>query len=230
MAALDKQTGETVWATPPLPEERTSHCSPILFELSGRRVIASCSSAHGFGVDADDGTLLWTVPLKNQFGVNAATPIYGSGAIFYVTPDTEKGRLYRLRADGRQVIPEQIWQSSLDTVTGSGVLVDGTLFAAGYRKNKWWMALDWRTGEVTSQLKELTTGAAIYADGRLYCLDEQGMVGLVAPAASGLQLAGQFQLVRDRVSDAWAHPVLLDGRLYLRYHDTLFCYDVAARP
>ena len=75
------------------------------------------------------------------------------------------------------ITPEQIWQSSLDTVTGSGVLVDGTLFAAGYRKNKWWMALDWRTGEVTSQLKELTTGAAIYADGRLYCLDEKGTVG-----------------------------------------------------
>jgi outer membrane protein assembly factor BamB len=230
MAALDKRTGETVWATPPLPEEQTSHCSPILFELGGRRMIASCSSAHGFGVDAGDGTLLWTVPLKNQFGVNAATPIYGSEAIFYVTPDTEKGRLYRLREDGQQVIPEQIWQSSLDAVTGSGVLVDGTLFAAGYRRNKWWMALDWRTGEVKSELKELTTGAAMYADGRLYCLDEKGMVGLVVPEASRLQLAGQFQLVPDRVSDAWAHPVLLDGRLYLRYHDTLFCYDVAAKP
>ncbi len=39
----------------------------------------------------------------------------------------------------------------------------------------------------------------------------------------------RFQLVTDRVTDAWAHPVLLDGRLYLRYHDTLYCYDVAAR-
>ena len=229
MVALDKHTGETVWATPPLPRENPSHSSPILFQWRGRRMIANCSSAHGFGVDADDGTLLWTVPLKNQFGVNAATPIYGSGAVFFVTPYAEEGRLYQLRADGPGFTPEQIWQSSLDTVTGSGVLVDGTLLAAGYRKNKWWMALDWRTGEVTSQLKELTTGAAVYADGRLYCLDEKGMVGLVAPAADGLKLVGQFQLVKDRVSDAWAHPVLLDRRLYLRYHDTLYCYDVAAR-
>jgi outer membrane protein assembly factor BamB len=228
MAALDKNSGETVWATPPLPRENTSHSSPVLFELRGRRVLASCSSAHGFGVDANTGSLLWTVPLKNQFGVNTATPIYGSGAVFYVTPYAEEGRLYQLRDDEQGFVPEQIWQSPLDTVTGSGVLVDGTLFAAGYRKNKWWMATDWRTGRVTSELKELTTGAATFAAGRLYCLDEKGTAGLVALEADGMKLVGQFQLVPDRVSDAWAHPVLLDRRLYLRYHDTLYCYDVAA--
>ena len=89
--------------------------------------------------------------------------------------------------------------------------------------------MDWQTGEVKTELKDLTTGAAIYADGRLYCLDEKGAVGLVAPDSGGLRLAGTFPLVADRVTDAWAHPVLLDGRLYLRYHDTLYCYDVAAR-
>jgi outer membrane protein assembly factor BamB len=226
MAALDTQSGATVWTTPALGGDRTSHSSPILFELGGRRVIASCSSAHGFGVGAGDGTLLWTVPLKNQFGVNAATPIYGSGCVFFVTPYAEEGRLYRLHCEGRNVTAEQVWQSPLDTVTGSGVLVNNTFFAAGYRKNKWWMELDWQTGEVKSQLKQLTTGAAIYADHRLYCLDEQGTVGLVAPDAAGLQMAGQFALVADRVQDAWAHPVLVDGRLYLRYHGTLWCYDV----
>ncbi|MHB8971348.1 MAG: outer membrane protein assembly factor BamB family protein [Pirellulaceae bacterium] len=229
MAALDKRTGETVWTTPPLPEELTSHCSPIFFELSGHRVIANCSAAHGFGVDAGDGALLWTVPLKNQFGVNTASPIYGAGAIFFVTPYTEEGRLYRLRHDDAQFVPAEMWRSRLDTVTGSGVLVDGMLYAAGYRRNKWWMGMDWQTGEVKTELKDLTTGAAIYADGRLYCLDEKGAVGLVAIDAGGLRLAGTFPLVADRVNDAWAHPVLLDGRLYLRYHDTLYCYDVAVR-
>ena len=125
MAALDKRTGETVWTTPPLPDELTSHCSPIIFEHSGRRVIANCSAAHGFGVDAGDGTLLWTVPLKNQFGVNAASPIYDAGAIFFVTPYAEEGRLYRLRRDDAPFVPEEMWKSRLDTVTGGGVLIDG---------------------------------------------------------------------------------------------------------
>ncbi len=228
MAALDRTNGSTIWTTPPLGDDLTSYCSPILFESNGRRLIANCSSAHGFGVDANSGELLWTVPLKNPHKVNTSTPVFGSGAIYYVTAFTEGGRLYRLHLEPDATRAEEVWRAPLDTVTGSGVLVNGTLYAAGYRKNKWWMGVDWKTGVITSQLKQLTTGAAIYADGRLYCFDEKGAVGLVVPRAGSLRLAGKFQLVQKRVHDAWAHPVLLDGKLYLRYHDSLYCYDVRA--
>ena len=225
MAALDKRDGRTVWTTEPLGDDRTSHSSPILLRYAGRRLITSCSSAHGFGVDADTGKLLWTVPLKNPHGVNASTPIYGSGSVYYVTPYTEMGRAYRLVTEGQALTAEHIWTSPLDTVTGAAVLVDGTLFAAGYRESKWWFGVDWQTGETKYELKDFTTGAAIYADGRLYCLDEKGSAGLLKPGPDGLDIAGRFALVAEKVRDAWTHPVLHDGRLYLRYHDTLWCYD-----
>jgi outer membrane protein assembly factor BamB len=226
MAALDKQTGRTVWTTEPLGDDRTSHSSPILLRYAGRRLITSCSSAHGFGVDADTGKLLWTVPLKNPHGVNASTPIYGSGRVYYVTPYAEMGRAYRLVMDGQAVTAEHIWTSGLDTVTGAAVLVDGTLFAAGYKESKWWFGVDWQTGRTKYELKDFTTGAAIYAEGRLYCLDEKGSAGLLKPGPEGLEIAGSFALVAEKVRDAWTHPVLHDGRLYLRYHDSLWCYDV----
>ena len=227
MAALDKTSGETIWTTPALPDERTSHSSPVLFEYAGRRILASCSAAHGFAVDADTGALLWTVPLENPHGVNVSTPIYADGRIYFVTPYSEDGRLYALRQDGAALGVTEVWRCPLDTVTGGGVLVDGTLYSAGYRRDKWWRGVDWRTGTTTCELKDLTTGAATYADGRLYCLDEKGRAGLVALESGGMRLAGSFPLVTDRVTDAWTHPVVLDGRLYLRYHDTLYCYDVA---
>ena len=234
MAALDKHNGRTVWTTEPLGDDRASHSSPILLRYAGRRLITSCSSAHGFGVDADTGKLLWTVPLKNPHGVNASTPIYGSGSVYYVTPYAEMGRAYRLVIDSETVTAEYLWASGLDTVTGSAVLVgsatgNGTLFAAGYRESKWWFGLDWQTGETKYELKDFTTGSAIYADGRLYCLDEKGSAGLLKFGPDGLQIAGRFALVAGKVRDAWTHPVLHDGRLYLRYHDTLFCYDVKQR-
>ncbi len=229
MAALDKRNGRTLWTTEPLGDDQTSHCSPILFRYAGRRLITSCSSAHGFGVDADTGKLLWKVPLKNPYGVNVATPVYGSGCVFYVTPYAELGRLYRLAPERDGITAEHVWTSPLDTVTGGAVLVDGILFAAGYRKPKWWFGIDWRTGKTKYELRDFTTGAAIYADGRLYCLDEQGKVGLLKPGADGLEIAGSFRLLSNRVRDAWTHPVLHEGRLYLRYHDTLWCYDVKER-
>jgi len=229
MAALDKRDGRTVWITEPLGDDRTSHSSPILLRYAGRRLITNCSSAHGFGVDADTGKLLWTVPLKNPHGVNASTPIYGSGSVYYVTPYAEMGRAYRLVTEGQTLTAEHIWTSGLDTVTGAAVLVDGVLYSAGYRESKWWFGVDWQTGETKYELKDFTTGAAIYADGRLYCLDEKGSAGLLKPGPDGLQIVGRFELVAKKVRDAWTHPVLHEGRLYLRYHDTLFCYDVKQR-
>ena len=226
MAALNKYNGRTVWTTEPLGDDSTSHSSPILFQYAGRRLIANCSAAHGFGVDADTGKLLWTVPLRNPHGVNASTPVYGSGKVYYVTPYAENGRLYRLKADGQSISVEHIWTSQLDTVTGGAVLVDGTLFAAGYKNSKWWFGVDWQTGKTKYELTGLTTGAAIYADERLYCLDQSGTVALLKWGNNGLETAGRFRLFSKRTKDAWTHPVLLDGRLYLRYHDTLWCYDV----
>jgi outer membrane protein assembly factor BamB len=230
MAALDKRDGRLVWATAPLEGDHTSHSSPILFRLGGRRLIAQCTSRHGIGVDADSGELLWTVPLKNRFETNVTTPVYGDGSIYYVTPYSENGRLYRLRASAQGIEAEHAWTCPLDTVTGGGVLADGTLYSAGYRDPKWWLGVDWRTGETKCELKQFTTGAAICADGRLYVVDERGSVGLLRPGADGLEIAGRFTLPGGRVRDAWAHPVLCDGRLYLRYHESLWCYNVKARP
>ena len=229
MAALDKRTGRTVWTTEPLGDDRTSHSSPILFRHAGRRLITNCSSAHGFGVDADTGELLWTVPLKNPHGVNTSTPVYGSGSVYYVTPYAEMGRAYRLVRDGQAVTARHIWTCGLDTVTGGAVLVEGTLFSAGYRESKWWFGVDWQTGRTKYELEDFTTGSSIYADGRLYCLDEKGSAGLLKPGDDGIEITGRFDLVTKKVRDAWTHPVLHDGRLYLRYHDTLFCYDVKQR-
>ncbi|MEN6427188.1 MAG: PQQ-binding-like beta-propeller repeat protein [Phycisphaerales bacterium] len=226
IAALDKRTGETLWRTEPLENDLASHSSPILFRCAGRRIIANCSSAHGFGVDADTGKLLWTVPLKNPHGVNVSTPIYGSAHIFFVTPYSEQGRLYQLASNAQGMTAEHVWTSPLDTVTGCGVLVGNTLFASGYREAKWWLGIDWQTGRTTCELKGLTTGAAIWADERLYVLDERGTVALLKPGADRLEVISQFRLTTDEVRDAWAHPVVLNGRLYLRYHDTLWCYDV----
>lgn len=225
MAALDKTSGQTVWTAEPFDEDRATYSAPILFRYAGRRLLANSCSAHGFGVDADTGKRLWAVPLRNVYGVNVTPPVFGDGRIFYVTAFIP-AVLYRLLPEGDQIRAEPDWTSTLDTVTGGAILLDGVLYAGGYRKFKSWIGLDWKSGETRCELKTLTTGAAVYADGRFYCLAETGQAALVKPAAEGFEKAGEFRLVPGRQRDVWTHPVLLDGRLYLRYHDTLWCYDV----
>jgi hypothetical protein len=51
---------------------------------------------------------------------------------------------------------------------------------------------------------------------------------LLSPTKTSFGVKGRFQLVEGRKSDVWPHPVVLNGRLYLRYHETLWCFDVRA--
>jgi outer membrane protein assembly factor BamB len=228
MAALDKRTGEVLWTTPSIPEERTSNCSPLLFRYAGRRIVANCVSARCFAVHAESGELLWTVPLKNTFGVNVAEPVYGTGMVFCTTPYVY-GSCYRLPSGESGQQPEKLWGTTLDTCTGATLLVDGRLFGSGYTKHKSWLCLDWKSGRTLYEFKGLTAGSAVFADGRLYCLAQDGRAALLRPTPRQFEVDGLFRLVADEVSDAWAHPVLLHGKLYLRYHDTLWCYDVRGR-
>jgi outer membrane protein assembly factor BamB len=109
------------------------------------------------------------------------------------------------------------------------LLVDGLLLGSGYEKHKSWLCLDWATGQVHYEFKGLSVSSAVYADGRLYCLSEDGRAALLKATPERCEIMGQFRLVPQKTYDAWTYPVVHHGRLYLRYDDTLWCYDVAGR-
>ncbi len=236
MAALDTKTGETVWASDPIPTEkggadRAGYASPILFEYAGRRRLVNNAARHGFAVDADTGKLLWTVERVTRFDAPVATPVYADGAVFFVAPDGPNGSLYRLQSQGGEERAEEAWKTPLDTLTGGVVLVGGCIYGSGYRKYKGWDCLDWKTGETKYHAGNLDSGAAVWAAGRLYILTETGTAALVKPTATGLETCGRFDFApaAARKRDAWPHPVISGGRLYLRYHDALACYDVRGK-
>jgi outer membrane protein assembly factor BamB len=245
MAALDAKTGATVWTTPPLllgpsanpaqqrvaepPGEAdlASYASPILFTLGGRRQLVNCSMRHVFGVEADTGALLWTRPLRTVYSVIAATPVLVNDAVFVTAPDTEEAALHRIRYGPAGLEIDNLWTTKLDTCHGGLVYVDGAIYGAWYRRNsRGFGCVDAQTGQVRYLTKDLAKGSILYADHRLYCLSEEGEMALLKPTPAGFEFTGKFRLVTQHSNDVWPHPVILDRKLYLRYHDTLWCYDV----
>jgi outer membrane protein assembly factor BamB len=206
-----------------------SYASPILFEQDGRRMIVSCSLRHAFGVDAATGRLLWTRPLPTSYQVIATTPVRINDAVFVTAPDGQGGTLYRIRTKGAEVEVASVWRAELDTCQGGAAYWNGALYGAMYRRKETWVSLDARNGAVQYRLEGLDKGAVLYADQRLYCLGEDGEIALLKLGAGGFEQMGRFRFVSGRRSDVWAHPVIANGRLYLRYNETLFCYDVKAR-
>ena len=64
-------------------------------------------------------------------------------------------------------------------------------------------------------------GALLHAEDRLYVLTGDGWAWLVDPAAPAFSVKGRFRFVAAKDRDAWAHPVIWDGQLFLRYHNTM---------
>ena len=80
----------------------------------------------------------------------------------------------------------------------------------------------------------LGTGSLIYVDGCLYCLTaDAGEAALLKASSDGYKELGRFALPKKSAwrkpsGKVWAHPVVADGKLYLRDQELLFCYDVKA--
>jgi hypothetical protein len=71
-------------------------------------------------------------------------------------------------------------------------------------------------------------GPVVFADGKLYCMEEKdGHVGLIEPSPEGLLVTSTFQITSGN-GPFWAHPSISGGRLYLRHGDVLMVYDIGA--
>ncbi len=229
MAALDRETGDTVWTTAPIPDDKHAYASPILFERAGRRQIVSYSSGHQFGVDAETGQLLWKLPWGTGRAMIGPMPMLDGDAIITSASSIKGGITARIRlaAVAQDVTAERLWSAPVDDLHGTAVLLGGRIYSSGNRTHKGWACIDADTGNILYRSEGLARGCVIYADNRLYCLSQDGIMSLFEPGEDAFHSRGQFRLVpKPRKPDVWSHPVIWNGRLYLRYHDTLRCFDV----
>ena len=236
LVALDAQTGEIRWKTPqvdaaPDKIESASYAAPILVQFAGQRLVIGCTQRQLYCVDAVSGALQWTRPRATTYSVLASSPVLVGDAVFMTAPHGPPGQLYHLVAPktaGEPVGVTDGWTTALDTCQGGVVHVKGRLYGAFYPKRGSWQALDARTGGLLYETTEFLKGCVMYADGRLYALAEDGWMLLLEPTDKEFAVRGRFRLAEARDRNAWAHPVIFDGRLYLRYLDTISCYDIRA--
>jgi outer membrane protein assembly factor BamB len=66
------------------------------------------------------------------------------------------------------------------------------------------------------------------AGGRIYYRTEEGIVLLIEPNREKYIERGRFEQPDRTSKPAWSHPVIANGKLYIRDQDMLFCYDVKA--
>jgi len=223
VVALDKMTGKTIWTTKGL-SERSAYCSPCVIERGSKRILLTMVQKSIVGVDIETGKLLWRVGHEVSYDISAVTPVYVDGVII-VSNGYKHGSLgFALAPDGMSVTRK--WdQKSLDVHHGGMLLIDGHVHGANARE---WQCLDPKTGAVKYTDKLTGKGSAIYAQGMLYCYGEKGQLGLARVSPTGYDLVSAFKITKGE-KQHWAHPVISDGRLYIRHGEILMCFDIKAK-
>ncbi len=227
VVALNKMTGETVWATKGI-NDKASYCSPAIVTHNGHRILLTETEKLVVGVNPDNGALLWTYPHKTEYDIHAVTPLYSNGLVYFSGGYGSGGGALELSPDGAAVTLK--WEDKkLDCQHHGVVLVDGYLYGTGHKNNQL-VCLEMATGKAMWQSKDVKQGAAVFADGMLYVYEgpKAGVVDLVKVSPGGMEMAGKFS-VTEGADKHWAHPVIANGRLYIRHGDALIAYNIAAK-
>lgn len=224
MAGIDAKTGKVQWQTAEVPEE-AQYSSIIPAEISGQRQYVQLLKKTIFGV-SKAGKVLWKTDFPGDVAV-IPTPIHKDGQI-YVTAGYKVGSK-SVKVDGSNVT-EVYSNKDMQNHHGGVILVDGKLY--GFSDKGGWTCQDFKTGEIAWQDKGVGKGAVAYADGMLYCQSEKdGTIALVKASDKGWEMVSSFKLqaqTSQRAPDGriWTHPVISNGKLYLRDQEFISCYDV----
>ena len=232
MVALDKNSGALVWRSKEWTDD-AGYSSPIVVEADGVRQYVQQSGKGYAGVSALDGKLLW------RFGVDAyrtaiiPTPI-SLGNMVYITAGYNGGsHLHRLTKSDSGCNAETVYSNkNMVNQHGGAVLLNGYVY--GFSEGLGWTCQNFSTGEVAwrERNNDVSKGSLIAVNNRLILQNERGgMLTVVAASPEGWEEYGRMEFpertkIATQDNMVWTHPVVSHGKLYVRDHDLLFCYDL----
>ncbi len=240
IASLDKKTGDVRWRSTDL-KDPAAYASPVITDAGGVKQYVTQTMQSVCSVRADDGKLLWRkTDLSYRIAV-IPTPVVYQDHVFVTSGYGAGCELLKLSKDGDGVKADKVYTSKVIANHHGGVVRVGEHVYGHSDTGGQWVCLPFlksKDGEEPKPewtSKKLEKGSITYADGLLFCYGER-TGDLVAIEASPkdwkeigrLKLPEKSKLER-RMGQIWPHPVVAHGKLWLRDHEMLFCFDLTGK-
>jgi len=236
MIALNKNTGAVVWRTKEWTDQ-AGYSSPIVAEVGGLRQYIQQSSKGVAGIAAKDGKLLWKIDNAAYRTAVIPTPVFNDNMV-YVTNGYNGGCIgIQLTKNGENIKADSVYTNRvISNQHGGVVMINGFIYGYAEPPASGWVCQNMKTGEIAWTEKAQDTGigkgSVIGINDRLLLFDMQsGALVVVAASPDGWKEFGRMEIPeRTKVStqdnQLWTHPVVANGKLYVRDHDLLFCFDL----
>jgi outer membrane protein assembly factor BamB len=235
MVALNKKTGAVIWKSAIPGGDPAGYASAIVVEGGGRKQYVQFLSQGLVGIDAKTGQFLWRYKEVVKGPAQAFTPV-ARGEYVYAGALSIGGGLVRLKPDGNSVAAEQVYFArGLPNGFGGAVRVGDYLYGTDIAGQSF-LAVEFTTGKVMWKDANIGRASLAFADGLLYVHGFNGDVALVEATPVAYREKGRFtppaqptnRQMKPYREDSFAHPVVANGRLYIRDLGTLWAYDIKA--
>lgn len=231
VVALNKKTGETVWTCVRPDDVGAGHSCVVISNVGGKKVYVQNTGMGPMGIDPSTGKLLWEYDMKPPTAF-IPTPIISGDYVFSVAGYGLGAALIKqeLTASG-SVSAQEIYgpNTSLGNKHGGVILLDGHIYGGREDKNVVYCA-EMATGKVLWEERGAgqRSTSVISADGKLYVRYQDGTVAMAKATTEGYSEISTFKTPGSGEKDqpSWAHPVISDGKLYLREDDSILVYDL----
>jgi outer membrane protein assembly factor BamB len=189
VVALDKHSGKVRWKVKRPDESRMAYSTPLLVNIDGQDQLISTGGDQVIAYEPATGKEIWRVRYDGYSLV--PRPVVGLGMAFICTGyDTPSLIGVKLGGQGDLTDNDVVWTLKKGApLNPSPVLVGDELYMVS--DNGIATCIDARTGEKHWQerLGGNFSASLSYADGRIYCLDENGKTTVFAPGKEFKQLA-----------------------------------------
>jgi outer membrane protein assembly factor BamB len=239
VAALNKKDGSVIWRSKEFTDG-AQYSSVIAAEVGGVRQYIQQVQKTVVGIRAANGDLLWRENAIPSGVAVVPTPVFHDNQVFVTSGYGAGCALIQLSPNGKDGTSSKVVYANKVMANHHGGVVRVGDYIYGYSDRGGWMCLDYKKMDkdtedpVWKENKKLGKGSIIFADGNLYCYAEgNGALAMIEASPKGWNEKGRLELPEktDRKNRTGGgairtHPVIANGRLYLRDMDLLFCFDL----
>jgi outer membrane protein assembly factor BamB len=224
IVALNPASGEVIWKSTVPKADAAMYSSAIAADIAGVRQYIQFVRGGVVSVKATDGSFLWRYDAPANGTANCSSPIFHDNAVFAASNYGTGGGLTNITKSGDKFESKEVYfTKKMQNHHGGMVRVDGYLYGDGGDVLR---CIEFKTGKVMWE-ERTGKGSITYADGNFYFRDQnRGTVYLVEANSKEFTQKGKFTQADRSNKNAWAYPVIANGKLYLRDQDNLFCYDI----
>jgi outer membrane protein assembly factor BamB len=190
-------------------------------------IIVQGTGSGLFAVNAKDGRKVWSNGFSAGNTANCPDPAYADGYLFWANGYGKGGICFKVDFKDNAWTFTEAWQSKDMICHHGGYVIDQGYIYGNH--NGGWSCLDLKTGQAKwKDQKGVGKGSLCLADGMLYLFGETGgQVGLAAVSTNGLTMSGQMKV--EGTAQSWAHPVVANGKLFIRYDCNLYCFNAKSK-